>query len=73
MPDLSQPGNFLTLLVSAIVLLKTFGGMNRYHTLRVFILTVIITWIVFYVFYCIDTSLHPPVEYPNDHFTLTEM
>ena len=41
---------FLLVLISVILLLKTFAEMDRYFKLRVFILTLILSCFAFYCF-----------------------
>jgi hypothetical protein len=51
--------NFLLVLISIILLLKMFAEMDRYFKLRVFILTLILSCLVFYCFVDGFTPLPP--------------
>lgn len=72
---LSDPIEFLIFLAGAVLWLKKLAEMERYQSLRVFVLTAILSYIILY-FTAVNCL---PFNYPIDpdptvdHFTLSEM
>ena len=67
-------GDVLIFLAGLIWLLKKVAEMERYHSLRVFVLTTFLSCIVIYFF--VLMTLGPPPEpdyFGADHFTLSEI
>lgn len=70
----SEPAHVVTLLIGLILLMKKFAEMDRYHTLRVLILTLIFSCIVFYFFVEYGFTLGTPAfDCQPEHFCMTEM
>ena len=62
--DISEPANFVTLLIGIIVMLKKFGEMERYLELRVFILTTLFSTFVVYFFLTYGSGFTDPINPP---------
>lgn len=67
-------GDCLIFLAGLIWLLKKVAEMERYHSLRVFVLTTFLSFIVIYFFLVMTLGPQPePDYYGADHFTLSEI
>jgi hypothetical protein len=69
--------DFLIILAGFIWLLKKVAEMERYHSLRVFVLTAFLSCIVIYFFVLMTLGPPPVSDYAPDysgadHFTLSE-
>jgi len=62
--DISEPANFVMLLIGILVMLKKFGEMERYLELRVFILTTLFSTFVVYFFLTYGFALTDPINPP---------
>lgn len=72
--DFSEPATLITILFSAFVLLKKFGEMDRYHGLRVLILTLFFSCTLFLIFVSQSAFLDPAYgECDPELFCSTEM
>jgi dolichyl-phosphate-mannose--protein O-mannosyl transferase len=75
--ELANPVHLVPLLFGVVLLLKKAAEMERYHNLRVIVLTAILSWIVICFFVAYGLTLGNPIE-PYDcvdeqHFCMTEM
>lgn len=71
-------GDCLIFLAGLIWLLKKVAEMERYHSLRVFVLTTFLSCIVIYSFVVMTLGPSPlsnctPDDAGADHFTLSEI
>ena len=73
--NLSDPIQFLIFLTGAILSVKKLSEMERYQSLRVFVLTAMLSYIVLYFIAvnCFPYDYLIESDPAVDHFTLTEM
>jgi hypothetical protein len=75
--SLSNPGDVVALLVGAVLLLKKIADVERYHDLRVILLTSILSFIaiLFFLVYGLTQSgsIYAPDCVDEQHFCHTEM
>lgn len=77
MLNLSNPVDVVALLIGAVLLLKKIADMERYHELRVIVLTSILSFIAILLFlgYGLTQSgsIYAPDCVDERHFCQTEM
>ena len=77
MLNLSNPADVVALLIGAVLLLKKTADMERYHGLRVIVLTSILSLIAILLFlgYGLKQSglIYAPDCVDEQHFCLTEI
>lgn len=61
----SDPVQLVLLLIGFVLLLKRLADMDRYHNLRVVVLTTILSCIVIYFFFEYGFTLGNPMEYSD--------
>ena len=72
--SLADPADFFTFITGLALLMKKLAEINRYHSLRVFILTMVLSCIVMYCFFLFTFGAPPEPAYDGaDHFTLSEI
>ena len=76
-PDFNFLDFVIIILLGFILGVKRVAEMERYHTLRVVILAVVLSSIAGFLFLAFALSINPPFQYDCDgsdgHFTCTEM
>jgi uncharacterized membrane protein YesL len=68
--------DYIILISGGILCLKRVAQMERYHNLRVVVLTTILSFIVFFFFLAYGVTFGDPIYYdcPSpEHFCMTEM
>lgn len=72
--NLSELPHIVMLSLGAILLLKKVAEMEKYHALRVGVLTVILCLVIFgLVGNGLSVSNSDPVDCPDNHYCQTEM
>jgi hypothetical protein len=76
-PDFNFLDFVIIILLGFILGVKRVAEMERYHTLRVVILAVVLSFIAGFLFLAFALSINPPFQYDcvdsDGHFTCTEM
>ena len=74
-PDLSNPLEVVVLLVGILATLKKVAEMERYHDLRVAVLTILLSFAMFFLFLIGAPAPADPIWCPEDPrvFCHTEM
>ncbi len=73
--DLLSPLEIALLIIGGVLTFKKVAEMERYHDLRVYLLTTVLSLVVIYLFVAsIDTNSGCTIEFDDhEHFTLSEM
>ena len=72
--NLSDVPHIVMLSLGAILLLKKVADMEKFYVLRVAVLTVMLTWVIFtLVGHGLGLDHSDPVDCPDNHFCQTEM
>ena len=68
--------DYVIILFGILLCLKRVAEMERYHTLRVVVLSIVLGFVVSFLFLAFAMSLDGPFQYDctsDEHFTCTEM